>query len=821
MKSFRELETKLYERVNPLVRFSVTRYVLAIGIFVALVVFGLVSAANLGVDLLPTVQIPVVVVSTSFPGASPAVVDQQISQIIEDTVSASGGITLLRSMSFQGLSLVIISFDPSTDTNADANQIAALVSSVTRNLPVGALAPTIRTFDPNALPILQFGILAGRDSLEAAGNWVQNDLTPLLERVSGVANVQIDGAPEREFQVLLNPNRLASLGLDPQDVTNAIGTSAINQAIGSVVTGKTSITYATQGQPVDVAQIDKILVDPARGVHVGDIAVVRDLPVTSDIARVNGQPVVLVSIQQTIGSNAVSVVQDVRKLLSQTPLPTGYSIVFSNDTTGPIRASIDATYRELLLTGLVVALICLFFLGKPNTAISVILAIPIALSAAPLLYRLAGFTFNLVSLLAMIVAIGVVVDDSIVVAENVERYRDMGHSLKDSVLKGASEVFSAVTAASLSLLSVLLPVSFLGGFIGRYLMQFSLGLAAAVLLSLLEAMLFLTVRLAYTPEMRNTGWAALPASILRLPQALRWGFRSAARPWGIVFGAAVGVLLILLRLYWWLPALLGYPIALSMLNYVGGIVFSLLQTLTLAGHAATEASLEWVRARYVASLEGVLRGAPWVLVGAGVLFLVTLFVVGPRIPFNFVPQSDGGVLQVNVRTPPGTPLEVTNDMAGRVESILFRQKAIATVQTLVGSNGSSGFVGSTNTASITAQLVPVQDRGSVFELIPEYRERLKPLFEKYPTLQAYLSAGGGFRGQGNRISFTLATSNFSLLESTNQKVLAYFQSNPYVADASSDLSETTLENDFLPNPDSINGSGITPGAVAQARGRTA
>ena len=247
MKSFRELETKLYERVNPLVRFSVTRYVLAIGIFVALVVFGLVSAANLGVDLLPTVQIPVVVVSTSFPGASPAVVDQQISQIIEDTVSASGGITLLRSMSVQGLSLVIISFDPSTDTNADANQIAALVSSVARNLPVGAFAPTIRTFVPNALPILQFGILPGLDTLEAAGNWVQHDLAPLLERVNGVANVQIDGAPEREFQVLLNPNRLASLGLDPQDVTNAIGTSAINQAIGSVVTGKTSITYATQG----------------------------------------------------------------------------------------------------------------------------------------------------------------------------------------------------------------------------------------------------------------------------------------------------------------------------------------------------------------------------------------------------------------------------------------------------------------------------------------------------------------------------------------------------------------------------------------------
>ena len=146
------------------------------------------------------------------------------------------------------------------------------------------------------------------------------------------------------------------------------------------------------------------------------------------------------------------------------------------------------------------ALVCLLFLGKLNTALSVILAIPIALSAAPVLYKLAGFNFNQVSLLALIVAIGIVVDDSIVVAENVERYRQMGYGLKESVLKGASEVFSAVVAASLSLIAVLVPVSFIGGFVGRYLMQFSLGLAAAVFFSLLEAVLFLTVRLAYTPD---------------------------------------------------------------------------------------------------------------------------------------------------------------------------------------------------------------------------------------------------------------------------------------------------------------------------------
>ena len=174
----------------------------------------------------------------------------------------------------------------------------------------------------------------------------------------------------------------------------------------------------------------------------------------------------LISIQRTTDSNAVAVVEKVKALLQSTTFPARWELHYSNDTTEPIKASVNATYHELFVTALVVALIVLLFLGKLNTALSVILAIPIALSASPVLYKIAGFSLNQVSLLALITAIGIVVDDSIVVSENVERYLAMGFTLKESVLRGASEVFSAVVAATLSLLSVLLPVSFIGGFIG-------------------------------------------------------------------------------------------------------------------------------------------------------------------------------------------------------------------------------------------------------------------------------------------------------------------------------------------------------------------
>ncbi len=815
MSTLRELEAKVFDRINPAVSFSVTRYVMAIGFFVAVVVFGIVSALHLGVDLLPSVSIPVVVVNTAFPGASPAVVEEQISQVIENAVSSISNITILNSTSVLGASRVQIYFDPSTDPNADANQVASLVSAVTRSLPAGVTAPSVQTYDPSALPIFQFGMYATGPSLEEVGNYVVNDLTPLLERVEGVANIQLDGAPSRQYQVLLHANQLQYFGIDPQQVTAAIAGSAINQTIGTVSSRTQSITFSTRNQPEDVGHIASILVDPARGIRVGQLAWVRQAPVTTTYARVNGQPVVLVSVQKTTDSNAVAVVQGIRDLLKGTPLPQGYSVVESNDTTGPIKASVNSTYRELMLTAIVVALICLLFLGKLDTAISVILAIPIALSAAPVLYNLAGFNFNLVSLLALIVAIGVVVDDSIVVAENVERYRAMGYSHKDSVLKGASEVFSAVVAASLSLLAVLLPVSFLGGFVGRYIMQFSLGLAAAVFFSLLEAVLFLTVRLAYSPSVTTAGWTDFLKSFGLVGQSFRWGFAALRKPLGILVGLGTAAVLAVLHLYWWLFAVAGLPLALFLVSYIGRISLSFLQALTMSAHGIVEAGLEWVRDRYANGLGGVLKRGAWVLAGAGVFFLGTLFFIWPKIPFNFVPQSDAGTLQVNMRLPPGTPTSVTNDGAGRLEAWLIEQPEVTTVQTTVGSTAGS-FGNNPSVASLTVQLVPLGQRKSVFLLAASYRTRLLALLKDLPSPHLSVSAGGGFRGQGSTVSFTLATSDFNVLSDTNQRMLAYFQDHPLVADVSSDLSDSTVEEDYIPDPSRLSGTGISPDQIANA-----
>ncbi len=819
MSPLRDYETKMFDKINPLVGFSVRRYVLAIGVFVAVVVFGIISTLTLGVDQFPQINIPVVVITTSYPGATPSVVDQQITQVIENVVSTVSGITDINSMSSTGTSRVILHFDQSTDQNSDTNQVASVVSAAVKSLPTGVNPPTVQTFNPNSLPILQFAVYGPGTNLGDVSDYVTNTLIPMLDRVPGVAYIQVDGGPDRTFQVLLNPNLLASYKVTPQQVVTAISASAINLPIGTIVSHNNSLTFSTQNMPADAKQIENIVVDPSRSLAVRDLGVVRDLPVPTNYARVNEIPAVLISVQQTSTSNEVAVVDGVTQLLHHTKLPQGYKVVISNDTTGPMRASVQATYNELIETVLVVAFIVLLFLGRLNTAFSVILAIPIALAAAPVLYSVAGFTFNLVSLLALIVAIGIVVDDSIVVSENVDRYRAMGLSRKEAVLRGASEVFSAVVAASLSLLAVLLPVSFIGGFIGSYVRQFALGLAAAVAFSLLEAVLFLTVRLAYTPDSKSLTWNDSLRSLVRLPEALRWGLKAGRTWWCVVVGVAVLAALAVTGHFVYMPAIVVYPLALGMLNYLIVIVYALLSALTTTLHGWTERGLDRVREGYARTLARVLkRGSLWVLIGAGLFLAVIAVGLLPRLTFNFIPNSENGTMSINMQLPPGTPAVVTNTVTSTFEGYLLQQPQVRIVQTVVGSSGVfAGGINQNQNATLTVQLIPKEDRPSIFALMPKYRQAMLAYLRRvFPSARLTVSAGGGFQGQGTSVNLSFISPSESLLYQQNNALLQAIQSNPWVSDVVSSLSATTFENDFIPDAQAMKGTGITPVDVGLA-----
>ena len=545
MSALREFETRIFNKINPVVNFSVSRYVLSIGFFVAIVVFGLVSTLSLGVDQFPSINIPVHSGEHGLCGRDAIGRGRADHQGHRERRLHDQRYYGHREFLPDGLEHGRHHVRPEYQQELGREPVSSQVSSSIGSLPSGVNSPTITAIDPSASAIVEIGITAKGVPLDEVTDYVDNDLEPILERVQGVAQLQIDGGPSRQFQILLNPNKLRAYNLSPQTVSSAVARSAINSSIGSISHKQNVLTFSTRNIPTNPAAISVILVDPTNGIAVRDVASVRVLPSVNSYARVNGQPMVLVGVKKTTDANTVAVVNNVEKVMAQTKLPTDYSYTVSYDATTPIKASVNNTYQELILTSIVVAIIVLLFLGKLNTAIAVILAIPIALSASPILLKLCGFNFNLVSLLALISAIGIVVDDSIVVAENVERYRLMGFSLKDSVLTGTSEVFSAVVAASLSLLAVLIPVSFISGFVGQYIAQFALGLAAAVAFSLFEALLFLTVRMAYTPDAKIYDWNDFARSFGKLPESMNWGFKSWRKGFfflvGLIVAAALAI----------------------------------------------------------------------------------------------------------------------------------------------------------------------------------------------------------------------------------------------------------------------------------------
>ena len=813
-------------RINPAIRFSVSRYVFSIGIFVAVALFGLISLLGLGVDLLPNFEIPTVAVTTTYGGANPDEIDRDVSRKIEDAVSTLTGVSDINSSSSSGLSQVTVTFRNGTNVDSAANAVSQATAAIRASLPSGADAPVVRKFDPNAQPILDVALLGGAAKLSTVRSYADDTLKARLERVDGVADVGVSGGPERQIQVRLDPSQLSAYGLSPARVTAAISASALDLPAGSLTQGGSDVNFTTRNTPRTLADIENIAVDAARNLRVRDVATVRDAAAApSSYARVNGQDAVLLSVRKASGTNSVAVSDNVRAALKGVQLPKGYQLVVSSDTTRTTRASVNDTYKELLISAAAVGVVVLLFLGRLNTVFAVVLAIPISISAAPLLYGLLGFTLNIVSLLAIIVAMGIVVDDSIVVAENVQRYRNQGYGLKDSVLLGGSEVFSAVTAASFSLLAVLLPLSFIPGIIGQFFQQFGLGLAAAIALSWLEALLFLTVRMAYTPDAQPLDWRGLGRVLGRGGESVRWGLTLYRRTPGwltmLLIGAALFVVLggvvpgLPLRAGLAVLAALLSPTILGALRYLFAALFGLLEALTTTLHGVTERAVVAVQNGYARALSRALPYSPWVLLLA-LLFLVSVVLPMRRVGFSFTPKSDNGALSVNLSLPPGTSLNATDAVTRRLERTLLNQSEVKLLSTTVGSGGPFGGASKAQNASLDVTLIPKAQRASAENLAERYQTALGKLIRGVPGAALTVSADNGGPGGSSDLSLALTAPSQSLLESRNREVLQALARDPNIASVDSSLSQTQLERVFVPDPARLAGSGLSAQDLAQA-----
>lgn len=794
-------------RESPIVKFFVNRFVFATAIFGALILVGILSFRGIGVDVLPKFEVPVVAVITTYPGAGPEEVANQVSKPIEDALATLPGIDSLSSVSSENVSQVIVQFDYGKDVDQAAVEVSQRVNSARNSIPSDANAPVVEKFDPTGQPILSVALSApGKDLLDVS-DYAEDTLKLKIQRVDGVTGVTINGAPKRQVQVLMDPAKLANYRLTPSQISQAISANSLNLAAGSSNVQGERITYTLRNTARTTDDVANVVIDSSRGLRVQDVAVVRDSSAELETySRVNGEPVITLSVQKGSDANSVAVAEGIREALGELKLPEGYKTTIVSDTTEAIKLQVEDTWKDAFLTVIVVSIVCLIFLGKLNTVFSVVLAIPISILGAIIMFKLLGFTFNIISLLAIIVAVGIVVDDSIVVAENVERYRRMGFNLKDSVLKGASEVTSAVSASTLSLMAVFIPISFLPGIVGQFFQQFGIVLAAAVAVSWAEALFFLTVRMAYFPDPRELTFKEALVHTLG-PKNFMHGLTSFyKKPFAWVLFIALGAALYQ-RGPIYLLGLLAFPLIYALLVYLFNFLFEMFNATSSNLHELNNRGFNGLQNTYARLLNGGLK-RPWIIIVLGVATLASIGIVGPLIPFNFTPKSDNSIIIVNFKQPKGTNLFSTNENVRQLENYFLKKPEVKVVETQVGSSGPER-------ATLTVELVKKHQRSKdVYGLAEDYRKDVAALYAKNPQVDVKLQIPqGGPQGESD-IAYFLKAPTPEMLDARTEKMMQVLRSKAYTTDVRSDLSDTTPEQIFVPDREKLVGTGITPFDIA-------
>lgn len=468
---------------------SIERHVLAWMMSGVLVLFGLVSIERLGMDRFPTIDFPVVSVTTALPGANPEVVDASITNIIESAVNSVPGIDSVASNSVPSTSIVTVTFNLDKDIDVAFNEVQAKVNQILNQLPEDAEPPVVAKVETDASPIMWLS-LQGDRTQQQLNQYARNVVQKALETIDGVGEVRIGGRRDRTIRVNLYPERLAALDLTVQDVMSAFQREHFQLPGGFLVSGGTERLIKLDLEYHSPRALEELVVTHRDGttIRLGDIAQVEDaLEDYRRLARFNGEPSVGLGIVKVAGANTVAIVDEVERRLAAEilpQLPPGMRILIASDQSIFIREMIAALIDKIVLGTLLAGVVVLVFLKNFRATIIVALAIPVSLLGAVAAMYFFGYTFNSLTLLALLLLIGVVVDDAIVVLENIYRHREtIDPDPIKAALGGTRQVLFAVLATTLSLVAIFLPVAFMGGIIGRFFESFAIVVAVGVLIS--------------------------------------------------------------------------------------------------------------------------------------------------------------------------------------------------------------------------------------------------------------------------------------------------------------------------------------------------
>jgi hydrophobic/amphiphilic exporter-1 (mainly G- bacteria), HAE1 family len=627
-------------------RLAVQRPVLTTMLVVISLVLGLFGFARLQTDLFPEVEFPVVSIATVYPGAGPEEIEVQVTDRIEEAVSSLAGIEALRSFSQENISLVIVQFDLGVDPDQAAIDIRDQVETARGVLPADAQTPIVQKFDIGALPIIELA-LSGPQGADALFELADEDLRERFSRVPGVAGIQIVGGRAREVEVLVSPERLLAYGVTLPEIVNLIQAENVSVPSGRVTEPGIDIPVRVVGEYRSVQEMEelRLFLPGGQVVRLGDIAEVREgFEDATQVARYNGAPAVSISVQKRSDANPVSTSAGLRRELEsiRAGLPSGTEIIVVRDQSEFIQGSINDVLWNLLIGILLTTLVLFLFLHSWRGTIIAAAAMPVTIISTFLLMDVAGFTLNVMTLMALSITVGILVTNTIVVLENIYRHLDLGEDPRSAAEKGTSEIAVAVAASTLTNLVVFTPIAFMEGIIGQFFYAFGLTVVFATIYSIFISFTLaplLAARLLRANETEKEEREGMLAPVWR-----RWDeeYRSLE-------------------------------------------------------HAYRD-GLGWALARP--------RNGWLVIGGIFGLSLVSLFVAARFVGGEFIPEGDEGAIRVELELPSGTPLTRTAEVMMRAEQrIASMEEVESMLSTISGAGGDvMGVGGGANVASILVSL---------------------------------------------------------------------------------------------------------------------
>jgi HAE1 family hydrophobic/amphiphilic exporter-1 len=785
----------------------------------ALLVLGLSSVGKMRLELNPQVEIPTVGVTTVYPGAGPEEVETQITKKIEDAVASVNGVKDITSSSQEGQSVVSISFNYGISTDVAAADVREKVSAIRQALPTEAKEPVVSKFDFNARPVLYYSLIGNRPSRDLR-DMADNIIKQRLAKVNGVGAVSITGGDVREIQVNLKKERLEAYGISLAQVIALLQGQNLNFPLGRVTEGGREYAVRVLGEYKNGSEIlnQQVRLPNGQVIRVKDVATVRDgVEERRDLARTDRADSVAIIIQKTSEGNTVQVAQGVKKevMALQKELPPDVKFVMNQDTSINVEDNVHDVRTSLFLGAFLAVVVVFAFLHNIRGTFIVAIAIPTSIVASFLPMYSLGFTLNGMTLLALSLAVGILVDDSIVVLENIYRHLSRGEEPIEASLNGRGEIGLAAVTITMVDVVVFVPIAFMGGVTGQFFRPFGITVAVATLFSL-----FMSFTL--TPML-----------------ASRW-YRS-----GEGREVETGVFGLVNRFYSWLDRLYRGVLGWA-LRYRGVIVYTSTSLLILVffaiaasvagkGMASAVPKMAVVFAIFGLMLNWRYKVVGLLVTAAGTaaVFATFAFASGygkPLLLFRFAPDQDQGQISVVGELPAGVTLDRTIDVVKQIEEVVatipdIQSTFVAIGKTEGGMNSLGNFgpqyfgmsLKLREKVSLGDAFNPLADtKGKRKRADTDVADELRAKVGQMPDVNLKIAAVTGFEGGGAPLKVDLQGRDVGELTRLAEKTLQIFREEPGVinADLTSRLGKP--EQHIVIDRDKAAQFGLTIGTVAQA-----